>query len=248
MEQKIVKDTNEFSYIHISKPENETLVVLIHGFGKDKEEDGNYTLLAEKLLSNGMDSIRFDLLGHGNSSGKSEDLTIKVALEEMEVILNNYQNYKNIHIVGTSYGGGLAILYAKTHKIDKLVLWSPLLDTMRNVIKPENHFCREFLGEEALKSIKEKGYAEFGISGKRINMNLFNDAKKYNPVTELPSITSKIKILHGTKDFIVPPKQSIDITEKYKEIELELIEDGTHCFYDSSITKVIASTILFLKK
>ena len=170
------------------------MILLIHGFGSDKNEQGNFIKLEEKLNQNNYDTIRLDLHGHGESTGNSEDLTIDLTIKIINQILKD-KLYKKISIIGTSYGGGIAVIYANNYPINKLILWSPLLDYNRNIINPENHFCREFLGKEALKNIKEKGYSEFGVSGKRINMNLFNDVKKYNPVDILKNISSNSLML-----------------------------------------------------
>ena len=70
-----------------------------------------------------------------------------------------------------------------------MVLWSPLIDYENNIMHPQNHFCREFLGEEAIKQIRENGYAIFGVDGVKFNMNIFHDAKKISPQRNIKALS-----------------------------------------------------------
>ncbi len=230
------------SYIYTHE-NNEKLVLMLHGFGSNMHEKENYDILSKKLLDNNIDSLRFDYLGHGLSEGNTEDLTIEIAMNEALTLLKKYP-HKKLYIVGTSYGGGLAALLTEKIKVEKLVLWSPLIDAKNNVINPQNHFCKDFLGDEALKQIKEKGYATFGNTNIKFNMNTFNDAKKYDVKKVLLNYKGKVKIFHGTLDLVVPYKQSLELENK--NINVELIENAVHCFYDENSKEVINKTVDFL--
>lgn len=243
IKSKIKIDGKYISYIYTHE-NNDQLAILLHGFGSDMHEQGNFDILSKKLLEKNIDSLRFDYLGHGNSEGHTEDLTINIAIKETLTLLKKY-SHKKINLVGVSYGGGLASLLTEYIQIEKIVLWSPLIDAKNNILKPQNHFCKDFLGEEALKQIKEKGYAIFGNTNVKFNMNTFNDAKKYDAKKVLQQFKGKVKIFHGTYDLVVPYKQSVEL--KSKNIDVELIERATHCFYDNSNKKVIEKTVEFLK-
>lgn len=231
------------SYIYTHE-NNEQLAILLHGFGSDMHEKGNFDILSKKLLEKNIDTLRFDYLGHGQSEGHTEDLTIDIAIKETLTLLKKY-THKKINLVGVSYGGGLASLLTEHINIEKIVLWSPLIDAKNNVLNPQNHFCKDFLGEEALKQIKEQGYATFGNTGVKFNMNTFNDAKKYDAKKVLLKFKGQVKIFHGTYDLVIPYKQSLEL--KSKNIDVELIEKATHCFYDESNIKIIEKTVEFLK-
>ncbi len=231
-----------YTYVH----ENyDTLVLLLHGFGSDQEEKGNFDELSKQLLEHGIDSLRFDYLGHGKSEGNTEDVTISSVLQEAKMLLQKYP-HKMIDVVGVSYGGGVATILANEINIERMVLWSPLIDYENNIMHPQNHFCREFLGEEAIKQIRENGYAIFGVDGVKFNMNLFHDAKKYHPKEILSHYHKPVKIIHGTRDIIVPYQQSLQLQSN--DIEVQLIEGASHCFYDEFHQTVIQQTIEFLTK
>lgn len=240
---KININGKNISYIYTHQ-NNQNLVLLLHGFGSNMHEKTNYDILTKKLLENNFDSLRFDYYGCGQSEGQTQDLKIDMAIQEALTLLKKYP-HKKISIVGTSYGGALAILLTNHIKIDKLILWSPLIDIENNLINPQNHFGKEFLGNQALKQIKEKGYAHFGINGVKINMNVFEDAKKYNPKKILLNYKGKVKIFHGNLDLVIPYKQSLEIQKD--NIDVEIINKATHCFYDNTNNYVIQKTIEFLK-
>lgn len=231
-------------YYEYRHENNDYLVLLLHGFGSDMHERGNFDSLCSKLLESNIDTIRFDYLGHGKSSGHTEDLKMAFAMEEALTLLKKYP-HKKIGIVGASYGGGLAVMLTTCVKVDKLVLWSPLIDARNNVINPQNHFCKDFLGAEALKQIKEKGYATFGTTGVRFNMNVFDDALRYDAKKVLRNYKNPVKIFHGTYDLVVPYKQSVELMSK--NVEVKIIEKATHCFYDEFSKYVIDETVKFLK-
>lgn len=243
IKSKIKINGNFISYIYTHE-NNSHLALLLHGFGSDMHEKGNFDTLSEKLLQSNVDSLRFDYLGHGQSDGHTEDLTMEIAINEALTLLKKYP-HKKISIIGTSYGGGLATLLTEYIDVDKLALWSPLIDAKNNVIHPQNHFCKDFLGEEALKQIREKGYATFGNTNVKFNMNTFNDAEKYDAKKVIQNFKGKVKIFHGTLDLVVPYKQSLEL--KSKNIDVKLIEKATHCFYDDSNKMVIKETVNFLK-
>lgn len=246
MKQTLVINGNKISYTYLCN-HNDVLVVLLHGFGVNQEEKGNYVTLSQKLLDAGMDSLRFDFLGHGESEGETIDLTIEEALKEVDTFVKKYP-HQHLYLVGTSYGGGVATLYAEDHPVEKMALWSPLIDFENNIRNPQNHFCKDFLGEEALKQIKEVGYARFGINGVKFDHRLFEDVEKYNPLNALKKELIPIKVFHGKKDMIIPYEQSTRLPLISSNIEVELVEYGTHCFYDETSSEVISRTVSFLKK
>ena len=75
-------------------------------------------------------------------------------------------------------------------------------------------------------------------------MNTFNDAKKYDAKKVLLNYKGKVKIFHGTLDLVVPYKQSLELENK--NINVELIENAVHCFYDENSKEVINKTVEFL--
>ena len=89
IKSKIKINSNYISYIYTHE-NNSHLALLLHGFGSDMHEKGNFDTLSEKLLQNDIDSLRFDYLGHGESDGHTEDLTMEIAINEALTLLKKY--------------------------------------------------------------------------------------------------------------------------------------------------------------
>lgn len=236
---------NKISYI-VNSNNNKNVLVMLHGFGMNNHENGNFDRLSADLLNIGYDSIRIDMIGHGESGGDSREMTVKMSVNILENVLKDF-NYSNVSLLGSSYGGAVAAVYSVNRNIKNIILWSPLLDLYNNIIIPANMFTRDFLGKRGLKQIEENGYAEFGLSGRKIDKRVFEEARYLKPVDCLYRSNAKILLLHGTQDMMIPISQSEKITSFNEKIKYLKIQDGTHCFYDETFKIVLEETIKFLK-
>lgn len=234
---------NKYAYIY-TYGNTDKLIVMIHGLGMDKTGYGNFDILASRLFDEGFDSLRFDLIGHGESSGSSLDLTLEGTLEVLEEILK-VCDYKKLYLLGASYGCAVATLYPGA--CEKIVLWSPAFGYKKEINNPQTWFVSEFLGEKAIAKIKKDGYAMFGITGPKFNMNLINDINRYDPVKVLREKKCDIKIFHGDNDKIESYKTSLILEKMVPSVDVEIIKGGSHCFNDNSNLEVIEKTINFLK-
>ena len=236
----------KISYI-LNSMGNKRVLVMVHGFGMDNHERGNFDKLAKELLKIGYDSIRIDMIGHGESEGDSRELTVKNSVEIVEQILSKY-NYKDVSLLGSSHGGSVVSVYSVNKEIKNIILWSPLLDLYNNIIIPSNMFTRDFLGKQGLKKIAENGYVEFGLSNHKIDNRVFEEASYLKPVDCLYRSKSNILLLHGDKDMMIPAEQSNKIVELNSRINYVKINNGTHCFYDDTFNEVLKLTLDFLKE
>lgn len=237
------------SYVYnFSLKNKESLVIMIHGFGSDKDEEGNYILLEQLLAQNNFSTIRFDMPGHGDSSGKTEDYSIDDVILIVKNLVSKYK-YNNYYLIGSSYGGAVSVLAAKKLNISKIVLYSPLLDFKNNIISPQNDFCSLFLGEKAYNRIKKFGFSFFGFNDKKIGNKLFEDANKYDPNIEIGNLKSDVLIFHGENDDIVPVAQSKEIALKYDNVKLKIVPKSKHLFYNNKrFLSIAKKTVEYLSK
>lgn len=217
------------------------LIIMIHGIASDKDDKGNYSLLENIFSDMGYDTFRYDLLGHGESSGNSYDLTIENGVECLSLIIDRFKDkYDSIDIIASSYGCSLACYVLD--KINKCVFISPLLDLYNNIIEPDSHFCKDYFSY-AYEKIQSEGYVNFGLTDTLIGINTFNDARKYKPYLEIGN--KDILIIHGKKDLMVPYKHSERIASGKDNIKLILIEDGEHVFY-SDFQKIVSNIVEYI--
>ncbi len=97
----------------LAKPAGGTdrLAILCHGFLSNKNSATNRALTA-MLLPQGIATLRFDFFGHGDSEGPFEKLTVWIAVQQTLAALGlaGSRGYRKIGLVGSSFGGLVAIL------------------------------------------------------------------------------------------------------------------------------------------
>jgi alpha/beta superfamily hydrolase len=81
MKEEKVVFTNEdeielVGILHTSNIPTNTCIILCHGITTNKDEAGMFIELAETLVEKGFAVFRFDFRGHGESEGRSIDMTI----------------------------------------------------------------------------------------------------------------------------------------------------------------------------
>ncbi len=87
------------------------ILILLHGFME------NLTIWddLEKHLSKEFTLVKIDLPGHGNSDSLGEINTMEMMAAEVKKVLDDLTFYKNIHILGHSMGGYVALAFAEKY-------------------------------------------------------------------------------------------------------------------------------------
>ncbi|WP_428737344.1 alpha/beta fold hydrolase [Sulfurimonas sp.] len=111
----------KISYLQNSVKSKGT-IVLLHGFGGDKD---NWNLFV-KQFKNKYHVIAIDMLGHGDSSN-AQDYSIENQTRMLDAFLAKL-DIDNIHLVGNSMGGAIALMYSihGLKKVETLTLIDPL--------------------------------------------------------------------------------------------------------------------------
>jgi len=111
--------------IHYGK-ENFPIAIICHGWAAHRFFQ-NFFYMQREMSKKGINVIRFDFKGTGESQGKWEDQTITSMLEDLDAIINfAKEKFKNdkICLVGHSQGAYVAFLKAARDKrIKCLVSW-----------------------------------------------------------------------------------------------------------------------------
>src|SRR6266571_4865930 len=106
------------------------LAVLCHGFLSNKNSATNKALTG-MLIPLGIATFRFDFYGHGDSEGPFEQLTVGTAVQQTSsaLALAGSRGYRKVGLVGSSFGGLVAILAAAKNRYLKcLALKCPVSD------------------------------------------------------------------------------------------------------------------------
>lgn len=221
----------------LTKPAASTdkCVVLCHGMTVTKEEDGIFTELAEKLAKAGFAVFRFDFSGHGESSGKSVDMTVAGEKEELESAVRFLQTkgYKTFGILGASFGGGVVSVFAAEHPdtAKALVLWNPLVD-YHAIFEPELPWPKANFGKAAMIKLENQGSIEVGSRRFKLGKPLFDEMRKLQPWKGLQKLKIPILFVHGDSDTYVPYEDSVKYS-KLLNAELKTIRGAGHGFHDN---------------
>ena len=137
LEVKTVKlSFGEITYLE-NDVSSDSTVVLLHGFGGDKDIWNQFSL----SMGDTFHLISIDLPGHGKSiSTENLDYSIKHQSQMLDVFLEE-KNINNIHLIGNSMGGAIALSYVGKfpHRIKSLILVDAL-----GMIKTKSEIAADF--------------------------------------------------------------------------------------------------------
>lgn len=200
------------------------ILIMAHGFSSNKNTK-NFVKLSEMLGSMGIASFRFDFWGHGESDGEFENITISEAVDD---ILNAVKfvkelGYKNIGLLGSSFGGISSIMAAsKTNKLSFLALKSPVSDYWE--------LEKGRYTQEQLDGWKQNGVREYEDDGKlmKLNWSFVEDFKNNIAYEVAKNIKIPTLIVHGDSDDDVPHTQSKKLVSILPNAKLVTIKGANH--------------------
>jgi len=208
LEKKIVwEQASEKTDVAFVSPYQKTdkIVLLIHGFMSNKNSETNQ-ILSQRLSEKGIATIRFDLFGHGESSGQFKHLTLSRCLHQVGSAMQWIQNngYLNVSIVGSSFGGLIAIHAAEQYPhLRSVALKCPVSNYPKIW---QNRFS-----DEGMSRWKKEGTIAFVTEdGKAtLDYSYYEDLLKYDTYSSASRITAPTLIVHGDADDDVPVEQTI---------------------------------------
>ena len=218
-------------------------IVLLHGWGQNIE--------MMMPLGNNLPNYHItivDFPGFGKSSEPKTSYTIYDYVEWLEELLKQLNIHKPI-IMGHSFGGRVAILYASRNPVEKLVLFGApcirhehksLKESILKSIKKMPGMNK--LGEYAKKYIGSPDYRNASPIMRETLVNVINeDLSNYAKKIECPTL-----LIWGTNDTEAP-------IEDARELESLLIDGGlvelpglTHYAYLEALPQVINILTNFL--
>lgn len=230
-------------------PETEKcpMVILMHGIFSS----GNIVpipALARELADNGIASIRFDFGGHWRSEGEMQQMTIGKEIEDALAIWEYARSLpyvSEIGLLGHSQGGVVAsmtagILESRGEKPAGLVLIAPgsvVQDACRN----GRFFGAEFNPADPPEFVKCFGIMKLGreyiLSTQKLD--IYGTAKGY---------TGPVRLIHGSKDTIVPMSYSERYVETYGDRSELIVVEGENHLITRKKKKVVVLSVRFFKE
>ncbi len=238
---------------HMPKTETKKVIILAHGLSVTKDEDGIFTELAEILMQAHIAVFRFDFRGHGESGGKSVDMTIAGELLDLHAAVHEVgkQDFESVGLLGASFGGGIATLFAQDFQtqLQALCLWNPCLNYDHTLINPTLPWIAD-RNDIRKEEIKTQRWTTVGSRNFVIGKDLYDEMYKIFPYEAMEHIIIPTCILHGTADTYVPYEDSKSYANALMHGEFISIEGGVHGFKkpQKQREEVLEKTVTFFKK
>lgn len=183
--------------------------------------------LEQHCQERGLAFLRFDYMGHGNSSGNFSDGTIGLWAQNALTAFDELTEGPQI-IIGSSMGGWMMILTAvsRPERVAGLVGIAAAPDFTEDLLPKQ-------LTEIQLSKIQEDGFvvipSEYEIPY-TITKKLLDDGTQHLVLRNEIPLDCPVRLLHGLKDTSVPWKTALKIQNmvRSKDVEVTLIKNGDH--------------------
>lgn len=203
-------------------------VVFLHGFHSDME--GGKALALEAMCRNrGQAFLRFDLFGHGRSSGRVEDGCVSRWADDAVAALDQLTEGPQV-LVGSSLGGWIALLaaLARRQRVAGLVgvaaapdftedlMWAQFTDQQRRELIEHGRVMQDNCYDPGNPWTLPRLLIEDG----RNNLLLRDTINLFCPV----------RLIQGQKDADVPWRTALRLADclASDNVEITLVKDGDH--------------------
>jgi abhydrolase domain-containing protein 6 len=261
--KKLKYDEDFFEYLEGGTGET---LVFVHGFQSTKNTWVPYF----KKFANNYHIVAMDLPGHGGSSRpKMQKYDLQSMAKSLAIFIDK-KNLNNVHLIGTSMGGGLVTIYSYQHpeKVKSLILINPLgvdqkkkselqklLDRGRNVFFPDN--LTEFdemtiylTGKQSKLSSYFKKYflnqmMKKYVFFKKAFKELLEKTQSLDDI--LPKISTPTLILISQNDKIIHPESYEYFVKLMPNAQSIRFEKGSHVLVDIYFDQAIKAMNEFLR-
>jgi len=218
----------DHNYIAYAKTEGKSpTVVFLGGFRSDMT--GTKALALEAWARRkGHAYLRFDYLGHGQSSGRFEDGTIGRWVADSLAVIDTLTQGRLV-LVGSSMGGWLSLLAAieRHERLAGLVLIAAAPDFTERLLLQE-------LTPEQRVRLQRKGRLEmpsqYSPEPSVFTWKLIEEGRNHLVLDKPLALPCSVRLLHGQRDPDVPWEYSLQIARHLQapEVITTFIKDGDH--------------------
>jgi uncharacterized protein len=218
-------------------------VLMLHGFGTNKNEYQNfYQNTAKDLAEQGIASLRFDFRGYGESTfsnsttlKESEKSSIKTMIEDAELGYQHLNDHCNIdsdsiNVLGFSLGAAIAMYLTQKHpEIHSLTLISPALKVADDI----SHIINK---DRWLKTPNDAP-KDFNLGWNRLKLSheFFQTLNSYNEtaIEMVNQYKNTVHCIAGETDFSID--NALNIKEVCGQCTIERVKDANHVFMSNGL-------------
>lgn len=203
-------------------------VILCHGFLSNKDSRTNLRL-TQLLVDHGIGTLRFDWFGMGDSGGDFRHIAVATCCDQLEraIDLMRDRGYSKLGIVGSSFGGLLAILVGQRHpELRAIGLKCPVPDF------PEA-LDHEF-GRAGIEEWQRTNYIPDVTGGTvpvALNFTFYESCRAFDAYAAARHVQAPVLIVYGEQDELVPFHQIRQLEDALPgDKELVLLPGADHQF------------------
>ena len=215
---------NEMLAYYFNDLKSDTTIFFFGGYSSDMTGT-KATALNNWTESNGINYLRFDYSGHGQSSGDLGKGTLSKWLGEAEFFFEKFKSKKNI-IIGSSMGGWIALLTAlKNIDVNGLIGIASAPDFTKNEWDRLSETEKEEFKSNGSILFPDDDYGDYEVF-----YEFVKDGFQHEILNDKIEITCPVRLLHGKLDKVIAYNVSEKIIEQLSTSDksLTIIEDGDH--------------------
>lgn len=214
------------------------LVVMAHGHGGTRHEEGSFREIAERLAVRGIASIRVDFPGCGDSTesfanNNIGNMTADLLAARDFAINQPGIDAERVGLFGWSMGGRLVLLLGDRNEEFKVIAtWSP-------VARNDADSMVAFLGgvteyTQLRARAEEQGSVPFTTQWgqqQQLGLQWFQDLESSRPLDAISEFTGPLLVLYGDLDNIVVPEVSesaINAATNSSEVVRHVVQGADH--------------------
>lgn len=219
------------SILNIVNDESKEISIICHARASSKDAR-TCTTLALEFGKLGLNTIRFDFRGYGESTGLYQDQITTNFIKDLECILDNLisEGFNKFNLIGLSLGGKIVSLVDfKKYKINTIILWYPALLSFKN--KWEVFKSKMFKSKDEKEAIKNGFVYELTNQNYKTPKEYFSDDRKYIPIENIKNANCPICIIHAKDDIYVSHMESLYIANNLNiKKNFHILQNGGHSF------------------
>lgn len=213
------------------------VVVMNHGHGGGRQENGGFGKVADALAKEGILTIRMDFPGSGDSKEPFTEGYLSNMISDsnasLDYVLENYPaDPDRLGIFGYSMGGRIALTIAGS--ADNPYRAVALLAPSGN---PGGELMVPFLGGQAeydrlyAEASGDKGYAEFLTQWgqtQQLSKTWFDELLVSKPLDAIGNFKGDMLIVYGDKDVVVPAEVNKAVAAAYPAAKVVVVPEADH--------------------
>ena len=213
-------------------------LVFLHGWGQNMEM---MRLVAEPLIDNYY-IIMLDLPGFGLSEEPKNKVTLDDYVMTIKSLLDDLGIVKPI-LIGHSFGGKIALLYASKHPTSKLIVFGSPFDASDQSLSLKVKILKKIATIKFLNDLAELMKNYIGSSDYRSATPTMRKVLTSTINTDLTNQVSKINcptlIVWGSDDLAVPLRKAYELEKLIKDAAVIVYQGASHYAYLENINQTI---------